>query len=124
MISRRELIGSVSALAVLPALPRQGERASTPSRMQSMALVDLGPAKSGAGNARWAPVTGGVVNSPTLAGRVVSGRLDWRIDPASGAVEADLSCIVDSGGKFHEFAKPALAALRTASGRVSLDPFV
>jgi hypothetical protein len=91
-MNRRELLGSVGAASLLPtafALPTQ----SRPSPAFQAALR-LGPVHSGAGNHQWAEIVAGSLAGRRLDGRVQSGRMDWYVDPCSGALEIAMHCRV------------------------------
>jgi hypothetical protein len=87
-MNRRELLGAVGAVSLLPA--SEVFAATPPARVAPAleAALRIGPAQSGAGNHRWAQVVDGTVAGSVLQGVVQSGRLDWHVDPASGAVSA------------------------------------
>ena len=102
-MNRRELLGSAGALSLLPAA---GLFAGMPDAGALPALdvsLRLGPVQKGAGNHRWAEVTGGIAAGRLLRGPVRSGRMDWHVDPATGAAELALSCTIRSAdGRFVE----------------------
>jgi hypothetical protein len=58
------------------------------------ATLHIGTAQSGAGNQRWAELLGGEVVGPLLSGLVESGRLDWFVDPMTGATDVTIACTV------------------------------
>lgn len=93
-MNRRELLGSAGAVALLPALDAFATMPSRRDEPEFEAALRLGPVHSGAGNHRWAQVVGGSVTGNLLQGVVRSGRLDWHVDPASGAVEVVMNCSV------------------------------
>jgi hypothetical protein len=92
MMNRRDLLGSVGAASLMPAA------FAAPAVMQPSpafhAALRLGPAQNGGGNHSWAEIIAGTVSGSRLAGQVQSGRLDWFVDPTSGAVELAVSCSV------------------------------
>ena len=59
-------------------------------------VLQVGPAQAGATNQRWAPIVDGriTVGGRIRQGRVSSGRLDWHVDPTSGAASVALNCRV------------------------------
>jgi Protein of unknown function (DUF3237) len=102
MINRRELLESAGFVPLLPLLSALDAPAS-PGRPQPHATLQLGPSHRGAGNHRWALILGGTVTGNRLAGRVRSGRMDWHVDPASGAAEASVRCeVLCSDGRIRE----------------------
>jgi hypothetical protein len=90
VINRRELLCSVGAASLLPAVALA--TADRPASPGFIAALSLGPAQDGAGNQRWADIAGGTVDGDVLRGRVQSGRLEWLSDPASGAVSVAITC--------------------------------
>jgi Protein of unknown function (DUF3237) len=92
MMNRRELLGSVGAASLLPSALAAPASAQFLPAFQ--AALRLGPAQDSAGNHRWAGIIAGKVTGPRLSGRVQSGRMDWFVDPASGAVEIAMTCSV------------------------------
>jgi len=118
MMNRRELLGSAGALSLLPALGGAAGGGGTPV---FAALLQLGPSQGGVANHRWAPVLNGVVTGGAQVGQVRSGRLDWYVDPASGAVEAALKCeIVGGDGLVFSIREQAVHAAGAGRGRVRL----
>ncbi len=85
-MNRREVLGSVGAVSLLPAFDVLAAVPSLRGSSAFEAALQIGPAHSGAGNHRWAEVLGGEITGVLLRGRVQSGRMDWHADPASGAV--------------------------------------
>ncbi len=122
MMNRRDVLVSVGAASLLPAVAAFAEPA-TPSAVGQDpsvfgATLRLGPSQAGAGNHRWAPVLGG----HTPAGRVMAGRLDWLVDPASGAVEATMDCkLLSARGHAVEMRRGGLLAVRLPDGSVQLS---
>jgi hypothetical protein len=92
MMNRRELLGSVGAASLLPSALAAPAMEQMPPAFQ--AALRLGPVQTGAGNHSWADIVAGKVAGIRLAGRVQSGRLDWFVDPISGAVEVAMRCRV------------------------------
>ena len=91
-MNRREMLGSAGATALLPACDvLAGAPRITPA---FEAALHIGPAQSGAGNHRWARIENGKIVGRVVQGRVLAGRLDWHVDPASGAVEVTVNCLV------------------------------
>jgi hypothetical protein len=90
-MNRREVLGSVGAALTLPAFAVQPQGQASPL---FLAALRLGPAQDGTGNHRWAEIVAGKFSGELIIGRVQSGRIDWFVDPASGAVEVAISCIV------------------------------
>jgi hypothetical protein len=91
-MNRRELLGSVGAASLLPtafAMPQS-------KRLLKVfeASFRLGPVQNGPGNHQWAAVAAGKLVGNRLSGRVQSGRMDWFVDPCSGAVEIAMTCSV------------------------------
>jgi hypothetical protein len=93
VINRRELLCSVGAASLLPAVALS-TAADRPASPGFIAALHLGPAQDGAGNQRWADIAGGTVDGDVLRGRVQSGRLEWLSDPASGAVSVAITCSI------------------------------
>lgn len=92
MMNRRELLGAVGAASLLPsALAAPASQQISPA---FQAALRLGPAQTGAGNHSWAEIVAGKVSGSRLAGQVQSGRMDWYVDPISGAVEVAVRCSV------------------------------
>lgn len=119
MMNRRELLGSAGALSLVPALGMAGGQVRPPV---FAALLQLGSSQRGVANHRWAPVLGGAVTGGAQVGRVRSGRLDWHVDPASGAVEAKLECeIVRGDGLAFSVREHAVHATGVGGGRVRLS---
>jgi hypothetical protein len=90
-MNRREVLGSVGAAMTLPAFAVLPKGQASP-RFQ--AVLRLGPTQDGTGNHRWAEIVAGRLSGELISGRVQSGRMDWFVDPASGAVEVAISCNV------------------------------
>lgn len=91
-MNRRELLGSVGAASLLPtAFAMPAPEKSFPA---FQAAFRLGRAQDGIGNLRWAQIIAGEITGSRLNGRVQAGRMDWLIDPCSGAVEIALTCSV------------------------------
>jgi hypothetical protein len=87
-------------------------------------LLRLEPAQAGAGNHRWARIADGLISGGALPGRVRAGRIDWLVDPASGAVEATANCRVQrADGTLAELSCGGLGALRLENGLVRLRAF-
>jgi hypothetical protein len=116
-INRRELLGSVGAASLMPAalaMPASDE--AVPA---FQAALRLGPAQDGSGNHRWAEIIAGKLSGKRLAGKVQSGRIDWFVDPASGAVEIALTCsVLRADGKTIELRDRSASA--SASDRAAL----
>lgn len=94
-MNRREMLGSVGGFCLLPVFA--GARAEVTPRQPQPAfdvLLRLGAAQGGAGNHRWARVLGGEISGSLLRGRVRGGRMDWHVDPASGAVAVATSMTI------------------------------
>ena len=91
-MNRRELLGSIGAASLLPAAFAGSAPAQACPAFQ--AALRLGPAQDGTGQHRWAPIVAGEISGRRLSGRVQSGRMEWVIDPCSGAVEIAMTCIV------------------------------
>jgi hypothetical protein len=92
VMNRRRLIGSAAAAMLLPtAFAASGADKHLPA---FQAALRLGPAQDGSGNHRWADIVGGSLSGKLVNGRVQSGRMDWFVDPASGAVEVAITCDV------------------------------
>lgn len=94
MMNRRELLATVGAASLVPA----AFAVSAPpghSCLAFQASFRIGPAQSsGKGNARWAEIVAGEVSGKRLSGRVQSGRMEWLVDPSTGAAEVALTCSV------------------------------
>lgn len=122
MMNRREMLGSGGAVALLPVLPGNGTATGSSTRPGFEGLLRLGPATGGAGNHRWARILDGTVIDEQLVGRVSSGRLDWLVDPCSGAVEASVRCQVQCvDGVVREMARRGLKAAAAGEGKVRLS---
>ena len=120
MMNRREMLGSAGAISLLPALPVAGPDAGA-AVPDIEALLQLGPVQRGAGNHRWAQILQGSVTGQML-GIVRSGRLDWHVDPASGAVEAHMQCRVQcADGKLRELRKRSWHVSSAGQGKVRLS---
>lgn len=94
-MNRRQLLGSVGSVALFPAGAGAGERIESPMSGRQAgfeAQLRLGSPQRLAGNHRWARISGGDVTGGLLRGSVQSGRMDWHVDPASGAVEVAVTC--------------------------------
>lgn len=121
-ISRRSLLGAVGAVSLMPELV--GAHAVSPSSGNAAdfeMLLRLEPAEAGAGNHRWARIADGLVSGGALPGRIRAGRIDWLVDPASGAVEATATCRVEcTDGTVAEMSRCGLGALRLENGLVRL----
>lgn len=117
LMNRRELIGAVGAASLLPAA------FAAPAPQQVLpafeASLRLGSARNGVGNHQWSEIVAGKLQGKRLAGRVQSGRLDWFVDPCSGAVEVALACSVlrDDGSTVELRDRSAIA---TAADRAAL----
>lgn len=87
-VTRRAVLGSVGAAAMFPPLA-QATLASLPASTRPVleAWLQTGAPQSGQYGRRHARVHGGAVTGSLMRGTVQSGRLDWLVDPASGAVE-------------------------------------
>jgi hypothetical protein len=117
-MNRREVLASVGAASLLPAVAAFAEPAAERGHSVFGATLRLGPSQAGAGNHRWAPILGGEAAS----GRVLAGRLDWQVDPASGAVEAAVACtLVSKQGQAVEMCRGGLLAVRLPDGSVQLS---
>ncbi len=120
MMNRRELLGAAGVLSLVPVLPASGVAMAAPVLPDLEATLLLGPASSGVGNHRWAPVLQGIVTG-SMPGVVRSGRLDWHVDPASGAVAAQLQCQIEcTDGKVRELRERSLRAAYAGPGKVRL----
>lgn len=123
-LTRRSLLGAVGA-ASLSSTSLAAAAASLPAAshdgVQLQLVVELHPAQAGAGNHRWARIARGLVGGSELRGRIEAGRVDWQVDPASGAAEAVAHCRVRSAdGSVVELRREALAATRLGNGLVLL----
>jgi hypothetical protein len=87
-MTRRTLIGSIGAAGLFPpfASASTGHAPQFPSAALDIELHVCEPL-SGAGSWRHAVIRGGTVAGGLMRGVVQSGRLEWLVDPASGAVE-------------------------------------
>jgi hypothetical protein len=96
-VNRSVVLGSMGAVAALPLLGRAADwnaaRPGAPERVFD-ATLHIGASQGGAGNQRWAELLGGEVTGPLLSGRVESGRIDWCVDPMSGATDLTIACMV------------------------------
>jgi hypothetical protein len=119
MINRRELLGSAGAVAMLPVLPVVDAPVTSGMPQPHEATLQLGPAHAGPGNHRWARILGGTVTGRGLVGRVQSGRLDWHVDPASGASEARVQCqVLCSDGRVQELCERGLQPAKAGPSTV------
>jgi hypothetical protein len=109
-ITRRSLLCSASALSLLPRLAGGTSGGSTGSEFR--AVVRLGVASAGVGNHRWALIEQGEVWAGHGRGEMQSGRLDWHVDPATGAVEARVDCRMRGAGQPAGLRQAHLAATR------------
>jgi hypothetical protein len=89
-ITRRCLLGTIGAVGMFPAFAP----AISSSRARPALQVALRIGQPGSGTAAWrhAVIHGGKVTGVLMQGDVLSGRLDWLVDPASGAVEV-VACV-------------------------------
>lgn len=87
-MTRRTLIGSIGAAGLFPSLASAiaGHAPASPSAALDIRL-QVGDPQSAAGRWRHAVVRGGTVSGALMRGVVQSGRLEWLVDPATGAVE-------------------------------------
>jgi hypothetical protein len=94
-ITRRAALGSIGAAGMFPAFA-PAISGSGPRRNQPALEVALriGQPQSGVAGRRHALIHGGTVAGTLMQGSVQSGRLEWLVDPASGAVEAAASMLV------------------------------
>lgn len=124
--SRRSLLGAVGAVSLtsssLAAAASLPEGAATGGSLEL--VLRLGPAQPGTGNHRWAPIASGLAQGEGMLGWVRSGRVDWQVDPASGAAEAVATCSVErADGKLVQLNRAALCATRLENGLVVLRAF-
>ncbi|MET0279834.1 MAG: hypothetical protein ABW278_01745 [Steroidobacteraceae bacterium] len=125
-LTRREMITAAGAAALLPALPAVSVAAGRPAPSSASATpfaatLLLGSSNAGQGNHRWAPIAAGEITGGPLQGRVESGRLDWHVDPASGAVAATATCrIRRPDGTLVEQRCGDLGASRVENGLISV----
>ncbi len=87
LMNRRELLGSVGVASLLPALDVFAAVPSARGMPAFEVVLKMGATQAGTGNHRWASILGGDIAGRLLRGRVRSGRMDWHVDPATGAVE-------------------------------------
>jgi hypothetical protein len=126
-MTRRRLMGVVGASSLWPAMAMSSEAASSPVFSQRHdpapfeALLRLDASQSGAGNHRWATVLDGEITGGSWVGPLLSGRLDWHVDPASGAAEAVATCRVRGPqGRALQLRHVRLTATRLDNGLVLL----
>ncbi len=90
-MNRREVLAAVGVAALLPVCDvfaaAPVAHASSRRLPAFDAAMRIGPAQGGVGNHRHAEILGGEIEGTLLHGRIESGRMDWHVDPASGAVE-------------------------------------
>jgi hypothetical protein len=122
-MTRRAVVGAVGACSLWPVLgDALAIEAPAPAAAKAFeAVLWLGIAQAGDGNHRWAQVAMGEVTGGSLCGSVQSGRLDWHVDPATGAAEAVATCRVRGvDGKMRNLRHAKLAATRRDDGSVLL----
>lgn len=119
MMNRRELLGSAGAISILPVLPAFADAPDLPTIPAFEATLQLGPSRSGAGNHRWAEILNGSVAGECLVGSVQSGRLDWVVDPCTGAADARMQCQIQCGdGRVQALTVHGLRPVAAGRGRV------
>jgi hypothetical protein len=122
-VSRRQLLASAGAASLLPtfvgnapaAVPRQADPAAFG------ALLHIGPIQGGAHGRRWARVLAGKITAGNATGEVLSGVVDWCMDPATGAVDATLACSLRAAdGQQFELNERGIHASSPINGLVTL----
>jgi hypothetical protein len=93
-VNRRELIAAAGATCFAPACVGGAALARPLEEAGLSASLRMGTARRGAGNHRWAIIESGAVTGTLVRGVVVAGRVDWHVDPATGAVEVALQCSI------------------------------
>jgi hypothetical protein len=89
-------MAAAGAACIVPAC---GAAGSSRERNGLLAMLRVGPARSGIGNHRWATIESGYITGELLRGVASAGRVDWHVDPATGAAEVALRCrVVDARG--------------------------
>lgn len=94
-ITRRSALGSISAAGMFPAFA-SAITAGASRRTEPALQVTLRIGQPQSGSAAWrhALIHGGTVAGALMRGSVQSGRIEWLVDPASGAVEAVANVLV------------------------------
>lgn len=123
-MTRRAVVGAVGACSLWPVLGEASaiEAAPAPAAPKAFeAVLQLGASQAGHGNHRWARVDAGEVTGGAVCGSVLAGRLDWHVDPATGAAEAVATCRVrGTDGRQSDLRHAKLAAVRLDDGSVLL----
>jgi hypothetical protein len=122
-VNRRQLLASAGAASLLPAFAGTA-MASAPRQVDPSAfgaLLRIGPMQPGADGRRWASVLAGRVTGGSSTGEVLSGRLEWCMDPATGAVDATVSCSLRAAdGQQLELHERGIHATSPINGLVTL----
>ena len=86
-MTRRTLLGSISAAGLFPSFATATTAAASHAAVPALEIgLRIGQPQSGLAGWRHAAIHGGSVAGALMQGRVQSGRLEWLVDPASGAV--------------------------------------
>ncbi len=84
-------------------------------------MLRVGPTQAAAHGGRWASVLAGKVTGGNVLGEVLSGRLQWCMDPATGAVDATLACSLRAAdGRQLELHERGIHASSPINGLVTL----
>lgn len=91
-ITRRSVLGSIGAAGMFPVLAQAiAPGAPRVERPLLQAGLRIGEPQAGEAGWRHATILGGSMIGGLLQGEVQSGRIEWLVDPASGAVEVAAS---------------------------------
>lgn len=122
--TRRSVLGAVGAVSLAStALAAAAASLPTGEGEAFRLVLSLEPSQAGKGNHRWARIGAGLARG-SLQGEIQSGRVDWQVDPASGAVEATATCSLRcADGKVRQLRRGNLAAARLDNGLVVLRAF-
>ncbi len=98
-ITRRTLLGSIGAAGMFPGFALAITDGSIAAPPALEVALRIGQPRSGTAGWRHAVIHGGTVTGALMQGAVQSGRLEWLVDPASGAVEVAASMQVLRRGR-------------------------
>ncbi len=122
-VNRRQLLASAGAASLLPAFAGT-VTASSPQQVDPSAfgaLLRIGPMQARAHGRRWARVLAGKVTAGDSTGEVLSGVLEWCMDPATGAVDATVACSLRAAnGQQLELQQRGIHASSPINGLVTL----
>jgi len=84
-------------------------------------MLRVGPTQAAAHGRRWARVLAGKVTAGHSTAEVLSGVLEWCMDPATGAVDATLACSLRAAdGQQLELHERGIHASSPINGLVTL----